>query len=217
MGTAQETATPPKRQAPAKKPAAAKKKAARKKAPVKKKAAAKSTTKHSASAGSEPARVRKLQERLNAAVKTARARAADRPQTANILGIKGTSKTAPFSLPVAVENGLPFSSVERLAQALNLSTNALAEDYLGISRPTLSRRRKAGKLTQAESDGTVRYARLLELATELMEGDDAAAIQWLNTPLSILQRQTPLTHARTEAGAREVDILIGRLEHGVYS
>lgn len=190
---------------------------AQKKKPVKKKAASKSTTRYSAGVGNEPARVSELQERLNAAVKTARAHAADRPQTANILGIKRTGRATPISLPVAVEKGLPFSSVERLAQALNLSTNVLAENYLGISRPTLSRRRKTGKLTQAESDTTVRYARLLALATELMEGDDAAALQWLNTPLPILQRQTPMAHARTEAGAREVDILIGRLEHGVYS
>ena len=100
---------------------------------------------------------------------------------------------------------------------MNLTAAALGENYLGISRPTLTRRRQKGTLTRMESDAAVRYAHLLEQATELMEGDERAAIQWLNTPLPILQNHSPMEHARTEAGAREIDLLIGRLEHGVFS
>ncbi len=50
-----------------------------------------------------------------------------------------------------------------------------------------------------------------------MEGDEDAALRWLKTPLPILGGESPLAHARTEAGGREVELLMGRIEHGVYS
>ena len=63
----------------------------------------------------------------------------------------------------------------------------------------------------------IRLARLKDLALTLMNGDDAAAISWLRTPLEILGGETPLEHASTEMGARDVEDLIGRLRHGVFS
>ena len=41
--------------------------------------------------------------------------------------------------------------------------------------------------------------------------------QWLNTELPALNSRTPLDFARTEQGAREVENLIGRIEHGIVS
>jgi putative toxin-antitoxin system antitoxin component (TIGR02293 family) len=51
----------------------------------------------------------------------------------------------------------------------------------------------------------------------LFEGDVAAAVNWLNTPRKLLGDRSPLAYARTETGAREVENLIGRLEHGIFS
>ena len=51
----------------------------------------------------------------------------------------------------------------------------------------------------------------------LFEGDNAAALRWLTAPRKALEGKTPLAYARTELGAREVEDLIGRLEHGVIS
>jgi putative toxin-antitoxin system antitoxin component (TIGR02293 family) len=161
-----------------------------------------------------------LQERLSRLAASAAADAAEMPGTATILGLGSgaqAGKGASISLPEVVERGLPFNSVDRLARELRLPASRLAEKYLGISRPTLTRRRKSGALTTAESDVVVRYARLLEQAITLMGGDGEAALQWLSTPLQILYHQTPMSRARTEAGAREVDTLIGRLEHGICS
>jgi putative toxin-antitoxin system antitoxin component (TIGR02293 family) len=82
---------------------------------------------------------------------------------------------------------------------------------------TLSRRRRKHEpLDAAHSDRVMRYARLFRLATELHDGDEAAARAWLVSPARALDGETPLNFADTEAGAREVEQLIGRLEFGVY-
>jgi putative toxin-antitoxin system antitoxin component (TIGR02293 family) len=58
---------------------------------------------------------------------------------------------------------------------------------------------------------------MFERAVELFEGDVAGAVRWLASAKRALGGQAPLTYSRTEVGAREVENLIGRLEHGVFS
>ena len=58
---------------------------------------------------------------------------------------------------------------------------------------------------------------LMQLATALMEGNEEEAERWLNRPARSLGGVSPLQHARTEQGVRDVEQLIGRLEHGVFS
>ena len=77
--------------------------------------------------------------------------------------------------------------------------------------------KNSGRFTQMESDQTIRIARLFCLARELMAGDAAAARQWLTMPQDILGDETPLRHASTEIGGREVEQLIGQIRHGVFS
>jgi putative toxin-antitoxin system antitoxin component (TIGR02293 family) len=63
----------------------------------------------------------------------------------------------------------------------------------------------------------LRFARLFRLALELYDGDADAARAWLQKPARALDGVRPLDHAETEEGAREVERLLGRLEHGVYT
>ncbi len=114
-----------------------------------------------------------------------------------------------------VLNGLPFSELVALRELLGLPLDQLAEN-LGISRATLHRRKLAGRLEQGESDRVVRYARLVGKAVEVL-GSVAQARQWLRFPQFGLGNATPLDYARTEIGAREVENLLGRIDHGVYS
>jgi len=44
-----------------------------------------------------------------------------------------------------------------------------------------------------------------------------AARQWMRSSQQSFDGATPWDMARTEVGAREVESLIGRLEHGVFS
>jgi putative toxin-antitoxin system antitoxin component (TIGR02293 family) len=116
-----------------------------------------------------------------------------------------------------VKAGLPIADFDLLRALLDLTVEDLA-GRIGISIATLSRRRQGGlRLDAGRSDRLVRYARLFRLAAELYDGDEAAARAWLQKPAQALDGATPLDHAGTEAGARDVESLIGRLEHGVYT
>jgi len=116
-----------------------------------------------------------------------------------------------------VKAGLPVAEFDALRDLLGLTAEGLAAK-IGISIATLSRRRQSGRpLDTGHSDRVLRFARLLKLATELHDGDEQAAREWLAKPARALDGETPLDHAETEAGAREVETLIGRLEYGVYA
>ena len=113
-----------------------------------------------------------------------------------------------------IQAGLPMSEFEALRTLLEMTGEELAEK-LAISRSTLVRRRKSGRLDREESDRLVRFARLYARAVEVF-GEEASAREWLKTPARGLAFVTPLTFAETEAGAREVENILGRLEFGVY-
>jgi putative toxin-antitoxin system antitoxin component (TIGR02293 family) len=116
-----------------------------------------------------------------------------------------------------VKANLPVAELDALRALLALTVENLA-GRIGISIATLSRRRHSGqRLDAGHSDRVLRFARLFRLAAELYDGDEEAARAWLSKPARALDGETPLDHAETEAGAREVENLIGRLEHGVYT
>ena len=108
-----------------------------------------------------------------------------------------------------VKTGLPIAEFDTLRELLELTVEDLA-GRIGISIATLSRRRQSRlALDAGHSDRLVRFARLFRLAAELYDGDEEAARAWLSTPARALDGETPLDHAGTEAGAREVEHLIG--------
>ncbi|HEX5757936.1 MAG TPA: antitoxin Xre/MbcA/ParS toxin-binding domain-containing protein [Thermoanaerobaculia bacterium] len=116
----------------------------------------------------------------------------------------------------SVEEGLPFSAFEHLQRNLALPAAELAE-LVQIRPRTLARRKEQGRFEPDESDRLLRASRLLAQALELFEGDAAAARAWLAAPQPALGGATPLSVARTDTGSREVEKLVGRLEHGVFS
>ena len=120
------------------------------------------------------------------------------------------------SMGELVRAGLPFSAFKTLEGKLEVTQNQLA-DFLSITNTTLARRRKEKRLNTEESDRLIRYARLLTQAQEMMAGDQAAASRWLNEPHPLLDDESPLEHAVTELGARDVEDLITRVQFGVYS
>lgn len=115
----------------------------------------------------------------------------------------------------AILKGARFEEIETLRRRLDLSTADMA-DLVLISQRTLSRRRKEGRLEPDESDRVLRVRRLLEQASELFDRDELKARRWFRTEFEDLGGESPLSLARTDAGAREVERFIGRLEHGVF-
>lgn len=112
--------------------------------------------------------------------------------------------------------GLPVEEFDSLRKMLGLPVDQMASK-IGISVATLSRRRaKKQPLDRDHSDRLMRYARLYWLAVDFFDGDVQAARDWLASPARSLSGRSPLEFAETEMGAREVEDLIGRLEHGVY-
>jgi putative toxin-antitoxin system antitoxin component (TIGR02293 family) len=85
------------------------------------------------------------------------------------------------------------------------------------SEKSFVRQKKSGRLSPNESERLLRVARILERAIALYDGDEDGAREWLETPILSLANQRPLDLTRTEPGAREVEDLIGRIEHGVVS
>lgn len=125
------------------------------------------------------------------------------------------SAVPPAQALKAVRDGLPLRELVALQDALGIPLDALAA-RLGISKATLHRRKQEGVLTAPESDRVLRFARLIGQAGVVFGGPDAAR-QWLNAPQRGLGGAVPLDYAETEVGAREVEHLLGRIEHGVYS
>lgn len=114
-----------------------------------------------------------------------------------------------------VRDGLAMGEFHAARELLGLTEERFSA-LLGMSRATLHRRKKTGHLDRAESDRLVRFARLFSRATSALGGADGAR-SWLLAPAVAFHGECPLDFADTEIGAREVEALLGRLEHGVFS
>jgi putative toxin-antitoxin system antitoxin component (TIGR02293 family) len=82
--------------------------------------------------------------------------------------------------------------------------------------PQRTRRHRAEtnqRLTVDESDRAVRRARVQTLAEEAL-GDNDKANLWLRRPLTELRGKSPLVIARTEAGARVIETILGKIVWG---
>jgi len=121
----------------------------------------------------------------------------------------------PATLIALVRSGLPISELDALQKVLGVPIDKLAPK-LGISKATLHRRKTAGRLEPNESDRVVRFARVMGKAVEVFDTQEAARA-WLAAPQFGLGGETPLDYAMTELGAREVENLLGRIDHTVYS
>lgn len=121
----------------------------------------------------------------------------------------------PGEVVECIRAGLPMVEFEALQELLGLGAEELA-GHLAISRSTLIRRRKSRRLDAQESDRLLRYARLYARA-ERVFGEPEAARGWLKQPARALGYESPLHFSETEAGAREVENLLGRIEHGVFT
>ena len=130
--------------------------------------------------------------------------------------VLGRSVKKPDDLAQLVRKGLPASSVRVLAEKLAVG-NAVLWHRLGIPQRTMTRRlSQRSRLTAAESDRTVRLARVYATAVEMI-GDQQKAVEWLGTPNRALGGARPLDQLDTDVGARGVEDLLGRIAYGVYS
>ncbi|MEZ5307201.1 MAG: antitoxin Xre/MbcA/ParS toxin-binding domain-containing protein [Pyrinomonadaceae bacterium] len=108
--------------------------------------------------------------------------------------------------------GLSKQAFERLKSVLGVSNEELASAS-SIPLRTLLRRKI---FKPEESDRILRIAVVFHHAIEVF-GDIAKARQWFLKPREYFGMNTPLQFCDTTPGAEQVDELLGRIEHGVFS
>lgn len=128
----------------------------------------------------------------------------------------GVHATGAVELVRQVRAGFRFSLLDRFQKASGLSWERISR-FTGIPTRTLTRRQAEGRLRPDESDRVLRVATIFDMAVDLFDGDVDRARQWLEMPQPGLGGEVPLEFASTEVGAREVENLITRLEHGVFA
>lgn len=120
----------------------------------------------------------------------------------------------PGTLHRRVQQGLPFSVLERFRRTADLTLAEVA-DLVVINSRTLARRRKAGgSLQPDESDRLVRVSRVFARAIDLFGGDPAAAWDWFKKPQIALGGVRPADYLKTEVGAQEVERVIEEIALG---
>jgi putative toxin-antitoxin system antitoxin component (TIGR02293 family) len=128
----------------------------------------------------------------------------------------GLSAARAADLIDRVRRGLSFKALQSLSMESGIAIPEIAQ-VLEIPERTLARRKARGKFAPDESERLLRLSTVFEKAVELFAGDIAAAVAWLRSPKAALGHASPLDYTRSELGAREVEDLIGRLEHGVFA
>jgi putative toxin-antitoxin system antitoxin component (TIGR02293 family) len=115
-----------------------------------------------------------------------------------------------------IREGIGVKSAEALKHRIAASDALLAE-LLGFSEKTLSRARAGkGRLDPVASDRLFRVARIVALAIAVLETEHAA-LQWLKRPQFGLSMRVPLAMLSTDVGCDQVEKLLLRIEHSVYT
>jgi putative toxin-antitoxin system antitoxin component (TIGR02293 family) len=114
-----------------------------------------------------------------------------------------------------LRKGLPYASLEAVARRYELSQDEIVV-LLSVPPRTLARRREEQRLRADESDRLFRVSRIALLAEEILGSRDKAT-DWLHRPNRALGNRPPLRQLDTDLGARQVEDILLRMAHGVYS
>ncbi len=114
-----------------------------------------------------------------------------------------------------VRKGLPFAALETFVSTMGIPMAEVIE-VLGVAARTLARRKDRRILTPAESDRLYRLARVACMAIQVL-GSPEKAKHWLERSNRALGGETPLSCLDTDIGARQVEAVLGRIAHGVFS
>lgn len=142
-------------------------------------------------------------------------------RTESIVGVLGGRKVLRRSisnldeLRETANAGLPYASMEVVMAKFGLDREEAAS-VLRLPKRTLARRKKSKRFHIDESDRLLRLARIGAQAAEVLGSEEKAA-QWLRRPNRALANQVPLEVLDSDIGARQVEDILGRVEHGVVS
>ncbi|MGE0666034.1 MAG: antitoxin Xre/MbcA/ParS toxin-binding domain-containing protein [Sphingomonadales bacterium] len=112
-----------------------------------------------------------------------------------------------------IRTGLSFETVAGTARALGLTVNDLAA-FGVIPLRTLSHSRRGGQFSPAQSDRVARFFRIWRRTLDTFGGPDRAR-RWLERPTRPLGGAAPMSLLDTEEGARFVEDVLSRIDHGL--
>ncbi len=152
----------------------------------------------------------------------------------------GQKVSGRMDFDVLIKKGMPWGVVSHIKKACNLPDEVIAR-IIGISPRTIARRRQTVKaparpavatsgksrkgrpgaaasesLSPVESDRLYRFARIVALAEDVFENKEEA-LEWLKSPQYGLGGCIPFDMLQTDAGSREVEELLIRIDYGVIS
>ena len=128
-----------------------------------------------------------------------------------VFAVLGSEVCSQADLATAVRKRLPLSALKGLTLA-GLSEQEMDKFVI----PQRTRRHRADKrqpLTIDKSDRAVRLLRIQTLAEETF-GNKEKANLWLRRALMELGGESPLVVAQTEAGARVIETILGKIAWG---
>ena len=122
----------------------------------------------------------------------------------------------PFAQPLIAYRQIAAGLPARLAR--EAEGQGLTRDDIRMIIPdrTLDRRiADNAPLKLDEADGIARLLRVAAMARRVF-GDNALADEWLRSANPALDNEVPIHMARSDLGGREVEAVLGRIEHGVF-
>lgn len=131
-------------------------------------------------------------------------------------GRRKAGRLTPTEVAELFRRGLPARVGIQVIDYFELNA-AHVQRLLGTSITTLRRAvRLRRRLTSTQSDRLYRFVRVGLRAEDVLENREKAHA-WLKTPRRALGHVAPIDLLDTDAGAREVENLLGRIEHGIVT
>lgn len=128
----------------------------------------------------------------------------------------GSEAWSELELARLVAKGIPTSVLGDIVEQGVLTRDEVTR--LIVARRTLAHRKRRGEaLSRDESDRFARVIHLHRLARQTFDGDAEKVRTWLRTPNRALSGEVPLELVVTSPGARLVEDVLLRIEHGVFT
>ena len=115
--------------------------------------------------------------------------------------------------------GIPAAALIHMVASVHRLRPEQVGSAVGVSVRTLQRRRRDATerpLSVEQGDRAWQFAELLVKASRVL-GSQEEAERWFDTPAMALDQKRPLELLTSSVGARMVDQLLTRIDHGVYT
>ena len=118
-----------------------------------------------------------------------------------------------LALVAQIREGFPFHLVGALAKETGVALEQLVE-FDVIPRRTWSHSKQNERFTPTQSARLARFFRVQQKAKDTFGSEDKA-MHWLTRPTKPLHNNAPVSLLDTEEGARLVEDLLTRIDHGI--